>query len=268
MKHYLAFILLILFTATSFAQNGYKTERDIPYIPATEKDAYRVERCKLDVYYPENKKDFPTVVWFHGGGLTGGGKHIPELLQEQGFAVVTVNYRLSPKAENPAYIEDAAEAVAWAYNNIEKYGGDKNKIVVSGHSAGGYLALIIALDKSYMAKHQVDADQIHTWYPLSGQTATHYTIRAERNLPDGIPVIDTYAPSNHARKDTPPIYLVTGDRTMELAARYEENAHLAAVLKSVGNQKVYLYELQGFDHGNMYEPGCLLLRNYIKRTFK
>lgn len=54
---------------------------------------------KLDVYYPVGKKDFPTIVWFHGGGLEGGGKHIPEMFMNQGFAVVAVNYRLSPKAK-------------------------------------------------------------------------------------------------------------------------------------------------------------------------
>ena len=87
------------------------------------------ERCKLDIYYPENKKDFSTIVWFHGGGMEGGNKFIPKELREQGFAVVAVNYRLSPKAKNPAYIEDAAEAVAWVFKNIEKYGGRKDHIL-------------------------------------------------------------------------------------------------------------------------------------------
>ena len=65
---------------------------------------------------------------------------------------MAVNYRLSPKAKNPAYIEDAAEAVAWVFKNIEKYGGRKDHIFVSGHSAGGYLSLILAMDKKYMAR--------------------------------------------------------------------------------------------------------------------
>ena len=77
------------------------------YVSGSETDTYRQERCKLDIYYPENKKDFSTIVWFHGGGMEGGNKFIPKELREQGFAVVAVNYRLSPKAKNPAYIEDA-----------------------------------------------------------------------------------------------------------------------------------------------------------------
>lgn len=258
------FLLLFVLTALQ-AQEKYKTDSGISYISSSERDAYRKERCKLDVYYPQDKKNFTTLVFFHGGGLEGGDAFVPNELKERGVAVVAVNYRLSPKASSPAYVEDAAEAVAWTFNNIEKYGGSKESILVFGHSAGGYLALMLALDKSYLMKHNVDADKVMAWFPLSGQTATHYTIRKERGLPDGIPVIDHMSPCNHARKDTPPIYLVTGDRNLELTARYEENALLSAVLKGIGNDKAYLLELQGFDHGSMFQPGMQLILNYLSQ---
>ena len=246
------------------AQETYKTVKDISYILAGETDGYRKERCKLDVYYPVGKKGFPTIVWFHGGGLEGGGKHVPEMFMNQGFAVVAVNYRLSPKAQNPAYTEDAAAAVAWAYKHIEEYGGSPRRVFVTGHSAGGYLTLMVGLDKSYLQEYGVDADSIAAYLPISGQTVTHFTIRKERSLPEGIPVIDQYAPCNKARKDTPPFVLITGDRNLEMADRYEENALLASVLKNIGNKKVSLYELQGFDHGQVYVPGCCLVANYIR----
>lgn len=250
------------------AQDTYQIERNIPYISKDEKDTYRAERCKLDVYYPTNKKDFPTIVWFHGGGLTGGEKDIPEQLKNKGVAIVTVNYRLSPKATNPSYTIDAAEAVAWTLDNIHEYGGNPELIFVSGHSAGGYLALMLALDKSYLDRYGKDADKIKAYFPISGQTTTHYTIRQERGLPDGIPVIDEYAPSNKARKNTSPIFLYSGDRNLELTARYEENAHLAAVLKGLGNQNVFLYELEGFDHGTVVVPSCFLMLQEIDRIVK
>ena len=98
-------------------------------------------------------------------------------IDRSGFAVVAVNYRLSPRAKNPAYIEDAAEAVAWTFKNIEKYGGRKDRIFVSGHSAGGYLTLILAMDKKYMAAYGADADSVAAYLPVSGQTVTHFTIR-------------------------------------------------------------------------------------------
>ena len=263
MRKYLSFILLLI-GLTLQAQETYKTVKDISYIPAGETDGYRKERCKLDVYYPVGKKGFPTIVWFHGGGLEGGGKHVPEMFMNQGFAVVAVNYRLSPKAQNPAYTEDSAAAVAWAYKHIEEYGGSPRRVFVTGHSAGGYLTLMVGLDKSYLQEYGVDADSIAAYLPISGQTVTHFTIRKERSLPEGIPVIDQYAPCNKARKDTPPFVLITGDRNLEMADRYEENALLASVLKNIGNKKVSLYELQGFDHGQVYVPGCCLVANYIR----
>ena len=263
MRKYLSFILLLI-GLTLQAQETYKTVKDISYIPAGETDGYRKERCKLDVYYPVEKKGFPTIVWFHGGGLEGGGKHVPEMFMNQGFAVVAVNYRLSPKAQNPAYTEDAAAAVAWAYKHIEEYGGSPRRVFVTRHSAGGYLTLMVGLDKSYLQEYGVDADSIAAYLPISGQTVTHFTIRKERSLPEGIPVIDQYAPCNKARKDTPPFVLITGDRNLEMADRYEENALLASVLKNIGNKKVSLYELQGFDHGQVYVPGCCLVANYIR----
>ena len=258
-------LLFLLCACIAQAQNAYRTNKDISYVSGSETDTYRLERCKLDIYYPENKKDFSTIVWFHGGGMEGGNKFIPKELREQGFAVVAVNYRLSPKAKNPAYIEDAAEAVAWVFKNIKKYGGRKDHIFVSGHSAGGYLSLILAMDKKYMAAYGADADSVAAYLPVSGQTVTHFTIRKERGLPDGIPVVDEYAPVNKARKETAPLVLITGDKHLEMAARYEENALLEAVLKSIGNKKVTLYEMQGFDHGQVLGPACCLIADYVKR---
>lgn len=83
MRKYLSFILLLI-GLTLQAQETYKTVKDISYIPAGETDGYRKERCKLDVYYPVGKKGFPTIVWFHGGGLEGGGKHVPEMFMKPG----------------------------------------------------------------------------------------------------------------------------------------------------------------------------------------
>ncbi|MDR1380700.1 MAG: alpha/beta hydrolase [Tannerella sp.] len=262
----LALLLCCILSAT--AQNtsptAYAFGEDISYIRATETDEYRQSRCKLDIYYPSEAKGFPTVVWFHGGGLENGSKHIPAELKNKGIAVVAVNYRLSPDATNPAYIEDAAEATAWVFKNVEKYGGDTKKIFISGHSAGGYLALMIGLNGKYMAAHGVDAGQIRGLIPVSGQTNTHYTIRKERGLPIDIPVIDEYAPINCVRKDLPPTLLITGDRDMELLARFEENLHLKAIMKSLGND-VELYELQGFDHGSVVRPAGELILQFVKK---
>ena len=125
---------LMLFNITIWSQN-YKIISDISY--RLEGDEYALSRCKLDLYVPVGVKDFPTVVWFHGGGLTGGEHFIPDELKECGLGIVSVNYRLLPKSELEDCIDDAAASVAWTFKNIEKYGGSIKKIFVAGHSAGG-----------------------------------------------------------------------------------------------------------------------------------
>lgn len=252
---------------TGRSDDGYVTCRDIPYISESDPDSYRKERCLLDIYYPEDKEGFATLVWFHGGGLEGGSKSLLDGFRKQGFAVVDVNYRLFPKAGCPSYIEDAAESVAWVFRHIAEYGGSPDKIFIGGHSAGGYLALMVALDKKYMEACGADADRIVKAYPVSGQTTTHYAIRAERGLSRDLPVIDEFAPSNNVRKEGAPIMLITGEASLEMMARYEENAHLHALLKHFGHPSE-LYELDGFNHGSVIGPACILIRNDIRKLCK
>lgn len=263
------FILMAAFSASAQQHpqdEGYNFVQNVSYVSADETDEYRKERCVLDIYYPDTDEGFATLVWFHGGGLTGGSKELLEGFRRQGFAVVAVNYRLFPKCKCPDYIDDAAQAVAWTYDNIEKYGGDKDHIYVSGHSAGGYLTLMVALAKEYTAKYGFDADKIAKAYPVSGQTVTHYTIRKERGLPDGIPVVDGYAPMSHAGRGGAPMVLISGDRDLEMLARYEENAHLQVLLEHFGHDSV-LYEMQGFDHGTVLAPAVALITSDIRRLW-
>ncbi|WP_417351502.1 alpha/beta hydrolase [Flavobacterium alkalisoli] len=264
------FLFLFVLTATiSKAQTEYVTQTNIQYYDqATNKsDAYINERCVLDIYYPKNTKNFATIVWFHGGGITQGSKEIPEYLKNKGFCIVGVNYRLSPNVKAPAYIEDSAAAVAWVFNNISKYGGDTSSIFLSGHSAGGYLISMVGLDKKYLAKHNIDANSIAGLIPFSGQCITHFTIRQEKGIKDTQPIVDEYAPLFHVRADAPPILLITGDREMEMLGRYEENAYLARMMKIAGHKDTRLYELEGYGH-NMTEPAFPLLVKEVKRIME
>lgn len=266
----LLFLLTLFITLGVQAQQDYVTEKDINYYPESVRktDPYIASRCMLNIYYPKGGKNFPTIVWFHGGGLTGGEKELPKALMDKGYAIVGVSYRLSPKAKAPAYIEDAAAAVAWAFQHIESYGGNTKLIFVSGHSAGGYLALMIGLDKKYLQKYNIDANRIAALIPFSPQVITHYTIRAERGIKETQPVIDEYAPLFHVRPDAPPVMLITGDREMELYGRYEENAYMNRMMKLAGHKKTTLYELDGFDHGGMPEPAYPLLRKEVNLLTK
>ena len=254
-------ILLLMASLAARAQQQYLTEQNIRYYPdsAVKADNYIASQCLLDLYYPANTAHFATIVWFHGGGLTGGDKEIPAQLMKQGYAVIGVQYRLSPKAKAPAYIEDAAAAIAWVFKHISKYGGDDKLIFISGHSAGAYLGMMVTLDKRYLDKYHIDADSIAAVISLSAQAITHYTIRQERGIKDTQPVIDAYAPLYHVRAGAPPILLITGDAEKELLGRYEENAYLLRMLKLAGHNRSRLYQLQGFDHGGMAAPAFPLL---------
>ena len=259
--------LIIFFGHINFAQEvQYLTESNLPYYENSiiQSDNYIKERCVLDIYYPTNIKNFATIVWFHGGGLTGGEKEIPEALKEKGFAVVGVNYRLSPNVNAPKYIEDAAAAVAWVFKNISNYGGDTSLIFVSGYSAGGYLTDMIGLDKKWLSVYDIDANDIAGLISLSGQAITHFTIREERGIPGTQPIIDELAPLYYVRKDASPLILITGDRELELLGRYEENAYLMRMMKLNGHQKTKLYELDGYDHGIVDAAMPLLLKELNK----
>jgi len=243
----------------------HRTENDIPYREIAGADALTLERCALDIHYPAEGKNLPVIVWFHGGGLTEGKRFIPEELKNEGVIIVAPGYRLSPAVKSPAYVEDAASAVAWVMKNIRRFGGSPEKIFLSGASAGGYLAAMVGLDKHYLKTHGLDANRLKGLVPLTGQMITHFTIRKERGGSNLQPVIDEMAPLYHIRKDAPPTLVITGDRELELWGRYEENAYFVRMMKVIGHPDIQLYELQGHDHGELTPPANRLLLRHVKQ---
>ena len=143
----------------------------------TEGDSYRLARCKLDLRTP-SETGFPTVVWFHGGGLTGGKRHFPDINRKIG--IVAVDYRLmnaTNGVQGADCIEDAAAAVAWTLKNIAAYGGDPKKVYVSGMSAGGYLTMMVGMAPAYLAKHGFKPTDLAGIVPISGQATKHFAVR-------------------------------------------------------------------------------------------
>lgn len=255
-----------------FAQekNNYKTETSIHYYDRDimKGDEYMQQMCVVDFYYPTDIENFPTIVWFHGGGLTGGKREIPEYLKTKGVAVIGVEYRLSPNVKSAECIKDAAAATAWTFKNIEKYGGNSSLIFVSGMSAGGYLAYMVGLDKKYLAAHDIDANKIAGLIPFSGHAITHFTVRRESGIPEEQPIIDEMAPLFHVRADAPPLLIVTGDRELEMLGRYEENAYMMRMMKVAGHERVRIYELDGSNHIQMIYPALPILLREVETLSK
>lgn len=219
----------------------------------------------MDIYHSSDTAGLPVIVWFHGGGLTGGERFIPQELKNSGYVIVAPNYRLMPSANIADCIDDAAAAVAWTFKNIADYGGSPDKIFVSGHSAGGYLTSMVGFDKKWLGKYGIDADSIRGLIPFSGQAITHFSQRKARGMSELQPLIDEFAPIYHIRKDAPPYVIICGARELELFGRYEENAYLWRMLKLIGHPDVSIYEIDGHDHGQMAHPAHHILKTAIHR---
>ncbi|SKA81522.1 Acetyl esterase/lipase [Prosthecobacter debontii] len=246
----------LLVTATVQAQSPeIKIVSDLSYKHGDQLTPYETERCKLDLYLPTGVKDFPTLVWLHGGGLTAGskdGKQQPPIARhfaEQGIAMAVVNYRLSPHATYPAYLEDSAAAFAWVEKHIAEYGGAMNRVFLGGHSAGAYLTLMVSMDDQYLKASGSDISHIAGIVPVAGQTLTHFTIRIERGLPKDQIIADAASPLYHVRKDAPPMLILYAEKDM--AMRAEENELLAAALRHAGHSKLTVKMIQDRDHGSV-----------------
>ena len=205
------------------------------------------------------------MVWYHGGGLTGGRREIPEALKDKGLAVVGVEYRLSPAVKVADCVDDAAAAAAWVVKHIASYGGDPGRVFVAGHSAGGYLTSMIGLDKRWLEPYGIDPDTAFVaLIPYSGQVVTHFERRRELGLPDTQPLVDDMAPLSYVRPDCRPILILSGDREREMLGRYEENAYFWRMMRVAGHPDVRICEFDGFDHGNMPQAGHFVAVRYIR----
>ncbi|MGH6682650.1 MAG: alpha/beta hydrolase, partial [Pseudolabrys sp.] len=117
-------------------------------------------RHRLDVYTPEGSNDAPVVVFFYGGNWESGDRSIYRFvgaaLAARGIVTVVPDYRVYPQAKFPEFLEDGAQAAAWAKQNAGRYGGSADKIFLMGHSAGAHIATMLALDGQWLAKVGLD----------------------------------------------------------------------------------------------------------------
>ena len=156
------------------AKRGYVAHRDIDYdLGSTPDPVSQASANRLDLYRPRGarKRSRPVVVWIHGGGWRRGDKRIgvskkAELFTRAGYVLASINYRLSsgsfdPDRPDPARVRfpdhphDIGEAVGWLKQNVGRYGGDRRRFVLIGHSAGAHLAALIATDPRYLRAYGV-----------------------------------------------------------------------------------------------------------------
>lgn len=179
----------------------------------------------------------PVVVFMHGGSWSHGKAEeygfVARNLAARGYVGVSAGYRLVPGGEYPAMLEDGAAAVRWVRDNIDRYGGDPERIVLMGHSAGAYNAVMLALDPQWLAAAGVPASSIRGAIGLAGPydflpLDSEGTINAFGKAPD----LAQTQPINFVRKDAPPLLLVTGEA--DATVRPRNSTALAKALSDLG----------------------------------
>ena len=262
--------LLLLFLAAVCVHAQPVTETDISYYEAAvleKADDYQKTQCKLDIRRPTGATGLPVMLWFHGGGLTSGKKGFPAL-PDKNVLLIAVGYRFAPPGKFPCFFEDAAAATAWTFRHIAEYGGDPKKIFISGHSAGGYLALLVGMDPKWLAPYQISNQSLAGIIPVSAQVTTHFHVKKLRGDSGEAlrPLIDEYAPLWHASKTLPPICLITGDRKIEYKSRVEENDLFHITLKNLGHPAAEFHELAGFNHGTVGKGSMPTVAAFVEKT--
>lgn len=202
----------------------------------------------LDIYLPETE-EFAVVLYFHGGGIELGDKSDQrtffDYMVSHGVAVVSANYRMYPAFNYPDFLMDAADAVAWVFKNIGKYGKIKG-IYVGGSSAGGYISQMLCFDERWLSKHGIQSIDISGFIHDAGQPTCHFNVLRERGLDTRRVIIDDSAPLYHIddTKQYPPMLIIVSDNDMQ--NRYEQTMLLISTLKHFGHcEKVELKIMNG-----------------------
>ncbi len=165
MKYVCPIVVLIIVAVEARAQD---IKRDIPYANPAH------ERQTLDVYSPSGATKLPVIFWIHGGGWQMGDKSNvdikPKAFMDKGFVFVSTNYRLLPQVDMETIVRDVARALHWVHDHVAEYGGDPDRIIVMGHSAGAQLAALICTDGRYLKAEGLSPGMIKGCVPVDGDT--------------------------------------------------------------------------------------------------
>ncbi len=165
MRCIICLLVAVAFLSSARAQ---EVKRNIPYADKAD------ERQVLDVYSPPQARNLPVVFWIHGGGWQTGDKTDvqikPQAFMDKGFVFVSTNYRLLPSVDMGTIVRDVATSIRWVHDHIAEYGGDPNRLLVMGHSAGAQLAALICTDDRYLKAEGLSLAIIKGCVPVDGDT--------------------------------------------------------------------------------------------------
>ena len=220
--------------------------RDIPYGP----DPLQ----SLDVFAPvQGARRAPVLLFFHGGGWNSGRRQdyafVGQALASRGFVTVVAGYRLAPQVVYPGFMDDAAAATRWARDHASAFGGDADNLMVCGHSAGAYIAMMLALDPSFLRAAKVDPAQICAVAGLSGPYQFLPLDAPEtRTAFGGFPDLPSTQPINHIRPGAPPAFLAHGSKdTLVWVSNTIDLGRALTTAGDVAEVKIY----PGLSHADM-----------------
>lgn len=195
-------------------------------------------RQKLDIYKPPNgPATGPVVVFFYGGSWKSGERRqyrfVGEALTRRGLTVVVPDYRLYPDVTFPAFMNDAAQAVAWVRQNLRRPDGKPRPLFLAGHSAGAHIAALLTVDDRYLKDESLTRGDICGVIGLAGPYVFDPNkYRSTRRVFAGLESTDIARPVRQISGETPPFLLLHGDD--DSTVRASNTAEFATALRATG----------------------------------
>jgi acetyl esterase/lipase len=243
----------LISTINALPQPAGTTEtRDIAYANGN--------RHTLDVYSPPPaEQPAPVVVFFYGGGWTEGTKDwyrfMGASLTSRGVMVVVPDYRLYPDVRFPAFMEDAAQAVAWTRTNAARFGGDPHRLFLMGPSAGATIVTLLALDPEYLRAAGLSPHDVCGVIGIAGPyDFASFPAANMRRVFGRLSDVARAQPINYVNHDAPPMLLMTGTRDHEVDPA--NTARMAEKLRSM-DAPVTVAMYGGVGHGSLLDSFAL-----------
>jgi len=289
-------IILVVMLSVAIAQQPRQSMRrrlpegtivhcDLPYVTNGH------ERQKLDLYLPKTEKKLPLIIWIHGGAWLAGSKDggVPLAYLADGYAIASINYRLSQHAIFPAQIEDCKAAVRWLRANAKKYNLDLNSFAAWGPSAGGHLVAMLGTTGDIKAfdvgGHLKVSSRVQAVVDYFGPT--DLLQMDDHRLPDGMvhntpdspesqligghiqenkEKVAKANPITYVTKDDAPFLIVHGDKDPLVA--HHQSELLEAALRKTG-VPVSFYTVKGAGHGGFKDPNVpKLTKQFLAKHLK
>ena len=215
-----------------------KTRRNEPYAISYMGTPDKNPERMLDMYLPDGD-NFDVLIYFHGGGFVTGDKRgansdiHARFYTDRGISFVPANYRMYPSASFPDFVRDAALAVKFVKNYLQKTQSN-GRIFIGGTSAGGYLTQLLCFDSKYLSFNGIEPMEIAGYIHDAGQPTTHFNVLRERGLDQRRIVVDDAAPLYYVgiEKEYPPMLFVLADNDMK--NRPEQTELMLSTMKHFG----------------------------------